>query len=87
MHRLSEDTNFTKDEIRWAIDQCERQGEGVDAVLPFLEGWEYARQTFVVSNRPTVANAHAVVASSCALKLPMRHAAILANVANSCASD
>ena len=51
MHRLSEDTNFTKDEIRWAIDQCERQGEGVDAVLPFLEGWEYARQTFVVSNR------------------------------------
>ena len=51
MHRLDKDTNFTKDEIRWAIDQCERQGEGVDAVLPFLEGWEYARQTFVAPNR------------------------------------
>lgn len=47
---LSEDTKFSKDEIRWAIDQCERQGEGVDAVLPFLEGWEYARQNFKTPN-------------------------------------
>ena len=43
---LSEDTNFTKSEIRWAIDQCQRQGEPASAVLPFLEGWEYARQNF-----------------------------------------
>ncbi len=43
---LSEDTKFSKDEIRWAVEQCIRQGEGADAVLPFLEGWEYARQNF-----------------------------------------
>lgn len=48
---LKEDTNFTKDEIRWAIDQCERQGEPATAVLPFLEGWEYARQNFTEPNK------------------------------------
>ena len=48
---LSEDTNFTKSEIRWAIDQCQRQGEPASAVLPFLEGWEYARQNFTEPNK------------------------------------
>ena len=51
---LKGNTSFTKDEIRWAIDQCERQGEGVSAVLPFLEGWEYARQKFIDPNKPMI---------------------------------
>ena len=45
---------YTEDELRWAVDEVERQGAGPEAVLHFLAAWDYAKGEFFPYNKDTL---------------------------------
>ena len=45
---------YTQDELRWAVDEVERQGAGPEAVLHFLAAWDYAKGEFFPANKDTL---------------------------------
>ena len=45
---------YTQDELRWAVDEVERQGAGPEAVLHFLAAWDYAKGEFFPYNKDTL---------------------------------
>ena len=45
---------YTQDELRWAVDEVERQGAGPEAVLHFLAAWDYAKGEFFPADKDTL---------------------------------
>jgi len=45
---------YTQDELRWAVNEVERQGAGPEAVLHFLAAWDYAKGEFFPYNKDTL---------------------------------